>query len=88
VARTRIVALTSIDEALVAAWPPLMVARLAAAYVGETSVESFRGSVGALWPRPLNVSGKGERWKKEDLDLAIERIAGSAEATTDLADVL
>lgn len=68
-------------------WPKLMAAPVAAAYVGEASVASFRSSVGKLWPRPLKVEGMGERWKIEDLDLAVEKIAGSTEGTTDLADV-
>jgi len=58
------------------AWPRLMQAPTAAAYVDESSVDSFRRSVGSLWPRAIHVPGKGERWTREDLDEAIDRATG------------
>jgi predicted DNA-binding transcriptional regulator AlpA len=65
-----------------------MRAPTAAAYVGERSVASFRRSVGKLWPRPLKLAGKGERWLKEDLDAAIDRASKRASNVRDAADVL
>jgi hypothetical protein len=70
------------------AWPRLMRAQTAAEYVDERSVDSFRRSVGALWPRPLKVTGKGERWLKDDLDEAIEKLKRSPASVRDAADVL
>ena len=70
------------------AWPRLMRAQTAAAYVGEKSVASFRRSVGTLWPRPLKVAGKGERWLKEDLDATIDRLTNRPSTVRDAADVL
>ena len=67
-------------------WPRLMTARTAAAYCGERSPYSFRRAVGNLWPRPVKLPGKGERWLKEDLDLAIDRLASGK--LQDAADVL
>ena len=73
---------------LIRAWPRLMRASTAAAYVDERSVGAFRRSVGKLWPKPLKLAGKGERWLKEDLDAAIERSTGRAVYVRDAADVL
>jgi hypothetical protein len=53
-------------------WPRLMRAPTAAAYVDEASVESFLRGVGTLYPLPVKLPGKGDRWLKEDLDVAIE----------------
>jgi hypothetical protein len=47
----------------------------------------FRRSVGTLWPPPRRVRGKGERWLREDLDRAIDRLADKG-GLKDLADVL
>ena len=69
-------------------WPRLMRARTAAAYVDERSVASFRRSVGTVWPRPLKLAGKGERWLKEDLDAAIDKITNRPSTVLDAADVL
>ena len=63
-------------------WPRLMRAESAAAYVDEKSVEAFRRAVGTLYPRPIKVSGKGERWLKEALDEAIDRMSGRRDART------
>ncbi len=57
-------------------WPALMRAATAAAYVDELSVEAFRRAVGRLYPLPIKVEGKGERWLRSDIDEAIERLAG------------
>ena len=65
-----------------------MRAETAAAYVDERSVDSFHRAVGTLWPRPLRVRGKGERWLKEELDAAIDKMAGKPERVTDASDVL
>jgi hypothetical protein len=69
-------------------WPRLMRARTAAAYVDEQAVVTFRGSVGKLWPLPLELAVKGERWLKEDLDAAIDRITQRQSSVRDAADVL
>lgn len=70
------------------AWPRLMRATTAAAYVDERSVDAFRRSVGTIWPEPLRLSGKGERWLKEDLDAAIDRASRRPSLVRDAADVL
>lgn len=70
-------------------WPRLMRAETAASYVDEKSVESFRNGVGKLYPQPHNISGKGQRWLKEEIDLAIERIiTGRTENPSDIADLV
>jgi hypothetical protein len=63
-----------------------MSARTAAAYCDERSVDAFRRGVGRIWPRPIKVSGKGLRWLRDDLDLAIERLA--LKVPGDAADLL
>ena len=70
------------------AWPRLMRAATAAAYVDERSVDAFRRAVGTLWPAPLRLLGKGERWLKEDLDAAIDRASRRTSNVRDAADVL
>ena len=67
-------------------WPRLMTAATAAAYCDEASVEAFRRGIGRLWPTPRRIAGKGERWLREDLDEAIDRLTGSN--IRDAADVL
>jgi hypothetical protein len=74
------------DKQLTERWPRLMTARTAAAYCDERSPYSFRRSVGRLWPRPLTIPGKGERWLREDLDLAIDAL--TSKNVRDAADVL
>ncbi len=69
-------------------WPRLMRAETASAYVDERSVDAFRRAVGTLWPNPLRISGKGERWLKDDLDAAIEALTGRSEHVRDASDVL
>lgn len=70
------------------AWPRLMRATTAAAYVDERSVDAFRRAVGTMWPEPLKLPGKGERWLKEDLDAAIDRATRRPSHIKDAADVL
>ena len=70
------------------AWPRLMRAATAAAYLDERSVDSFRRGVGTLYPEPINVVGKGERWLREDLDAAIDGLSGRAAAVRDASAVL
>ena len=70
------------------AWPRLMRATTAAAYVDERSVDAFRRAVGTIWPQPLTLPGKGERWWKEDLDATIDKTTKSLSKVRDAADVL
>jgi len=69
-------------------WPHLMRAETAACDVDEKSVEAFRRGVGTIYPRPRKLVGKGDRWRKDDLDRAIDHIAGRHEIIRDIADVL
>ena len=69
-------------------WPRLMRAETAARYVDEKSVKAFRRSVGTIYPRPCKLAGKGDRWLRDDLDLAIDRLAGGAKTIQDIANVL
>jgi hypothetical protein len=64
----------------------MMTAATAAAYCDEASVGAFRRGVGKIWPRPRKIIGKGERWLREDLDEAIDRLTMSN--VKDAADVL
>jgi len=59
----------------------------AAAYCDETSVDKFLKDVGVIWPNPVNVKGRGERWIKDHLDLAIDQLGAEPKSRTDLADV-
>ncbi len=65
-----------------------MRAKTAAAYVDEVSVESFRRRVGSVYPLPITVSGRGDVWLKDDLDLAIDKLTGRIGSVRDAADVL
>ena len=69
-------------------WPRIMRAKTAAAYVDETSVQSFLRSVGSVYPNPITVPGKGKRWLRDDLDRSIDRLTGQAAYVQDAADVL
>jgi len=51
-----------------------MTAATAAAYCDEASVEAFRRGVGKIWPRGKTIPGKGERWLRDKLDVAIDRL--------------
>jgi hypothetical protein len=72
----------------VEAWPRLMRAETAARYVDEVSVEAFRRGVGSIYPDAIRVSGKGDRWLREDLDTAIEKLTGRANLVRDASAVL
>ncbi len=65
-----------------------MRAEKAAAYVDEKSVEAFRRGIGKIYPAPIKVAGKGDRWLKEALDQAIDRLSGRYDRIQDAADVL
>jgi hypothetical protein len=65
-----------------------MRAETAAAYVDEKSVETFRRAVGKIYPLPEKVPGKGDRWVKDAIDQAIDRLRGGVKAIRDAADVL
>jgi hypothetical protein len=70
------------------AWPRLMRAETAARYVDEVSVEAFRRGVGSVYPGPIRVSGKGDRWVRDSLDEAIDRLGGGVQKLRDASDVL
>ncbi|MET1045270.1 MAG: hypothetical protein ABWX70_00975 [Hyphomicrobium sp.] len=69
-------------------WPRFMRATTAAAYLDEKSVESFRRRIGTIYPRPVNISGRGEVWLKEDLDKSIDRLSARIDRITDASEVL
>lgn len=71
------------------AWPALMAAPMAAAYMNEPSVEAFRRRVGSVYPHPVNIEGRGQTWTRAALDRAIERLDPAAGArVSSLADDL
>jgi hypothetical protein len=75
--------------ALAALWPELMSAACAARYVGERSTPAFRRRVGTLYPRPIKIAGRGDVWRKTDLDRVIAHLTGSPTGITfSAADVL
>lgn len=65
-----------------------MRAETAAAYVDEVSVQAFRRKVGSVYPRPVNVSGRGRLWLKDHLDKAIAKLDGTSTDVVDGADLL
>lgn len=69
-------------------WPRLMRAETASRYVDEKSVEAFRRGVGTLYPEPVRISGKGDRWLRDALDAAIDRLTGVVGRPRDAADEL
>jgi hypothetical protein len=69
-------------------WPILMRATTAAAYVDEVSVDSFRRRVGSVYPRPVNIRGRGELWLREDLDKTIDQLSSRIDRIADAAEVL
>lgn len=71
-----------------ATWPALMRATTAAAYLDEISVDSFRRRVGSVYPKPLNIRGRGELWLRDDLDKSINRLSNRIDRIGDAADVL
>lgn len=69
-------------------WPRFMRATTAAAYLDEKSVEAFRRRVGTIYPRPVNISGRGELWLREDLDKSIDRLSARIDRIADASEVL
>ena len=69
-------------------WPPIMRAETAAGYCDERTVEAFLRGVGTHYPEPTKVKGKGDRWLRVELDVAIERLTGRATHIKDAADAL
>jgi hypothetical protein len=65
-----------------------MRAETAAKYCDEVSVEAFRRGVGSIYPVATRISGKGDRWLRESLDDAIDRLTGKAPSIKNAADVL
>ena len=70
-------------------WPRLMRAATAAAYVDEVNAEAFLRRVGTgpdkVYPAGRKISGRGRVWAREDLDEAIDRIAGTGRGVSSLA---
>jgi hypothetical protein len=75
------------ERVLVGAWPELMCAATAARYVDERSVRTFRRRVGRVYSRPIRISGRGEAWRRKDLDRDIAQLRATGTAL-DAADVL
>ena len=69
-------------------WPRLMRADTASRYVDETSVQAFRRRVGTVWPLPMYGKGQRQKWDREDLDEAIDRLGARVERLKDASDVL
>ena len=69
-------------------WPRLMRAETAARYVDERSVRAFRRAVGTLYPFPIKVRSKGERWLRDDLDHALALMKGRPSQIFDAKRVL
>jgi hypothetical protein len=74
--------------ATMSAWPRLMRAETASRYVDETSVQAFRRRVGTVWPQPVCGKGQRQKWDREDLDAAIDRLGARVERLKDASDVL
>ena len=57
-------------------WPALLREEYAAAYVGESSVQTFLARVGKMWPAPFIEQGTGKGkyrvWRKRDFDEIID----------------
>ena len=70
------------------AWPRLMCAEKAAAFLGEKSVRAFRRRVGKIYSLPTRVPGRGDVWDREDLEQDAARLMGNVETIQDAADVL
>lgn len=69
------------------AWPRLMRAATAAAYLDEPSVEAFLRRAGRVYPAGRRISGRGRVWRRDDLDRAVEAL-GERERAGTLADDL
>lgn len=71
------------------AWPRLMRAATAAAYVDEVSVEAFRRRVrSGTYTGAVRFPGRGEVWLRDDLDNDIDRLSNRVDKIGDAADVL
>ena len=64
-----------------------MRAETAAAYLDEKSVDAFRRGVGTIYPVPIKVAGKGDRWLRDDLDAAIEKLTSRPNLVRDASAV-
>ncbi len=54
------------------AWPPRMLADMAAAYCGERSVQEFLRRIGRIYPEPRVVDTTRRKfWYRDDLDRAM-----------------
>ena len=69
-------------------WPELMAVKTAARYADEPSPKAFRRRVGKVYPKPIRIAGRGDVWRKRDLDACITALRGPSAAFNDLADVL
>lgn len=79
--------MTATAAVRIEAWPPVMTADIAAAYCAEKSVEAFRRRVPRYYPKPVHVPGRGNLWRKEDLDKALQRMVGDGDPA-DAAEAL
>ena len=57
----------------------------AARYLDEKSVEAFRRGVATIYPKPRKL---WDRWLREDLDAAIEKLIGRPNHVRDASAVL
>jgi hypothetical protein len=80
--------MTDRDDNSGGSWPRLMRAETASRYVDEKSVEAFRRGVGTIYPVPIRVPRKGDRWVKDDLDAAIEKLTSRSHHVRDASAVL
>ena len=69
-------------------WPAVMDAATAARYLGERSTRAFRRRVSKVYSLPIRISGRGDVWRKTDLDACVAALRGQPVAFNDLADVL
>ncbi|MFZ0426334.1 MAG: hypothetical protein WAL80_25940 [Xanthobacteraceae bacterium] len=67
-------------------WPRRMAAEIAAAYVGESTVEAFLKRVGTEYPNPRIKEGRRQLWLRDDLDQAI--LPPELNRTVDVAEDL
>jgi hypothetical protein len=63
-----------------------MAAVIAAAYVGESTVEAFLKRVGTEYPNPRIKEGRRQLWLRDDLDQAI--LPPELNRTVDVAEDL
>ena len=65
-----------------------MRAETAAAYVDEKSVEAFLRRVPTVYPAPISVPGRGKLWRRDDLDLIVDRMGQFTPNLKDASGVL